>query len=662
MNKKRISALLILALFGLIAVYSQYAANAAAVALPPGDVDLEFDTGTISRQFAPVSINAITVQLDGKILVGGAFDHVNDVERQGLARLNPNGTLDPTFIPPLVSPGVTALAVQPDGKILVGGGFGLGPIGVYRSIVRLHQDGSLDTSFSLPASAVQCGDVVNAIALEPDGRIIIGGFICFIGNTQVNGLARLNPDGSLATALGGWITNSVTVRSVAMQPDGKIIIGGEFSLSGTVATRNLARLNADGTLDGTFNNSGTNLSSTVNSVAVQSDGKILAAGSFTSIGGVPRAGIARLNPDGSVETAFAPSIGAFQRILAMVLQSDGKILIGGAFGSPLIIGSRRNISRLNADGSQDSFYPAGPPGGTDNAVTTIVRQADGKVLIGGDFSTVGGIPRAHLARLLDDAAPSTVLFDQVSNSVIENGGSALITITRAGNTSSTVMVDYATSDGTAIAGSDYTSASGTLTFLSGETSKTFSVAIINDALDEPDETINLTLSNPTSGTTLGTPFAAVLTIVDDDAPVAANDSYSTILNATLSVAAPGVLSNDGHLNGPTLTAALVNGPANGTISLNADGSFTYTPDTGFTGLDNFTYRASDGLATSNPATVTILVTPFSAGRYALIRAVIAGGGSSSSGGGYTLLGTIGQHNAAISNAGTYRLEGGFWPE
>jgi hypothetical protein len=224
------------------------------------------------------------------------------------------------------------------------------------------------------------------------------------------------------------------------------------------------------------------------------------------------------------------------------------------------------------------------------------------------------------------------------------------------------MVDYSTSDGTAIAGSDYASASGTLTFLSGETSKTFNVAIIDDALDEPDETIHLNLSSPTSGTTLGTPSEAVLTIVDDDAPVAANDSYSTLLNTTLTVAAPGVLSNDGYLNGPMLTAALVSGTANGTLTLDADGSFTYTPNTGFTGLDSFTYRATDGLAPSNPATVTILVTPFSAGRYALIRAVIAGGGQESSGGSYTLRGTIGQHDAAISNAGTYRLEGGFWPE
>ncbi len=664
--KRIISALLVSALLGLTTAYFHDVATPAALASAPGDVDLSFDAGTISRQFAPVSINTVAVQPDGKILLGGGFDHVNGVERQGLARLNADGSLDTTFVPPLVSPGVVALALQPDGKILVGGGFGLGPIGIYRWIVRLNPDGSLDTSFNLQPSALQCGDVVSAIAVEPDGRIIIGGFLCAINNTNVNGLARLNSDGSLNTPLGaaaGLVTSNSGVKSVALQTDGKIVIGGEFAIAGPPVIRNLARLNANGTVDGTFNNTGTNLSSTVNAVAVQPDGKILAAGSFTDVGGVPRNRIARLNPDGLVEMGFAPNIAASQTILAMVLQTDGKILIGGVFGSPLIIGSRRNISRLNADGSFDSFYPAGPPGGTDNAVTAIARQADGKVLIGGDFSTVAGIARARLARLLDDPPPpTTVQFDQLSYSVAENGGNATIAVTRTGSTGGTATVDYATANGAAIDGQDYMSASGTLTFLVGETSKTFSVIVIDDTADEPDETVNLTLSNPTGGISLGTPFNAVLTILDDDAPVAADDSYSTFQNTPLTIGAPGVLGNDGHPNGPALTAVLVSGVASGALSLNADGSFNYTPNSGFAGTDTFTYRASDGSATSIPATVTIVVNPFSGVRYALIRSIIAGGGSSSSGGSYTLIGTIGQHDAAISNAGSYRVQGGFWPK
>lgn len=106
-------------------------------------------------------------------------------------------------------------------------------------------------------------------------------------------------------------------------------------------------------------------------------------------------------------------------------------------------------------------------------------------------------------------------FSAASYAVNENGGSVTITVTRTGGSTGAVSVTYATSNGTAAAGSDYTATSGTLTFADGETSKTFSVAVLDDALDEPDETVNLTLSSPAGGATLGT-STAVLTITDND--------------------------------------------------------------------------------------------------------------------------------------------------
>ena len=94
----------------------------------------------------------------------------------------------------------------------------------------------------------------------------------------------------------------------------------------------------------------------------------------------------------------------------------------------------------------------------------------------------------------------------------------------------------------------------------------------------------------------------------NDAPVAADDAYSTAEDTALTVAAPGVLGNDTDPDGDPLTAVLVSGPSHGTLTLNADGSFTYTPAANFNGTDSFTYRASDGTADSNLATVTITVT------------------------------------------------------
>ena len=120
--------------------------------------------------------------------------------------------------------------------------------------------------------------------------------------------------------------------------------------------------------------------------------------------------------------------------------------------------------------------------------------------------------------IVDGDAPGTLQFGAATYSVNENGGSATITVTRIKGSSGAVAVSYATGKGTATAGSDYTATSGTLYWSDGETaSKTFTIPIINDTVYEGNETVNLTLGNPTGGATLGSPSTAVLTIVDDDA-------------------------------------------------------------------------------------------------------------------------------------------------
>src|SRR5437762_3520802 len=127
--------------------------------------------------------------------------------------------------------------------------------------------------------------------------------------------------------------------------------------------------------------------------------------------------------------------------------------------------------------------------------------------------TLGDTTTAVLT-ITDNDTAGTVQFSQASYSVTEGTASVTITVTRAGGAASGVTVDYATSNGTAAAGSDYTAKSGTLSFAAGVTSKTFAIPIVKDTLDESDETVSLTLSNPTGGAILGTPDTAVLTITD----------------------------------------------------------------------------------------------------------------------------------------------------
>jgi uncharacterized delta-60 repeat protein len=191
-----------------------------------------------------------------------------------------------------------------------------------------------------------------------------------------------------------------TVYTTAIQADGKILIGGDFLTLGGQACNNLGRLDAAGTLDTNFN-TGTNFNAgangTVDTLAVQADGKILVGGYFSRLGGQPRESIGRLNGDGTVDTNFNP--GANWTVYCLVPQADGKILVGGDFTSLAGPGTT-NVGRLNPDGTQDTNFHANASG----TVYSLAVQEDGMVLIGGAFTTLNGQPRSHLARLYADGS------------------------------------------------------------------------------------------------------------------------------------------------------------------------------------------------------------------------------------------------------------------
>ncbi|MGE3778056.1 MAG: Ig-like domain-containing protein [Pirellulaceae bacterium] len=173
-----------------------------------------------------------------------------------------------------------------------------------------------------------------------------------------------------------------------------------------------------------------------------------------------------------------------------------------------------------------------------------------------------------------------------------------------------VTVDFATSDITAIAGSDYVATSGTLVFEPGVTSLTIAVPTLDDTIPEASETFAVTLLSAVGATLADA--QGVGTIADNDLsqpPQAAGDGYVVAEDMLLSVTAPGVLGNDSDPEGDPLTAALLAAPAHGTLSLSVDGSFVYVPNADYHGPDSFTYRADDGRSPSNVATVSIEVTP-----------------------------------------------------
>jgi uncharacterized delta-60 repeat protein len=295
---------------------------------------------------------------------------------------------------------VRTIAVQPDGKILVGGEFLNIGRQARKYIARLDADGNAETTFNPSADGY-----VHSIAIQPDGKILVGGNFLNIGNQTRNRIARLNPDGNLDDAFNLSVGSSV--YSIAIQPDGKILVGGNFITIGGAPIKGVARLNPNGTLDATFNNP--NANGYVNSVIVQPDGKILVSGNFTSIGGQTRNYIARLNADGTIDLSFNPA--ADKIVYAIALQPDGKILVSGNFTS--IGGQTRNyIARLNAaDGTADTAFDPNPNG----YVYSIVLQTDGKILVGGSFSTIGGQNRSFLARLNPEGTADTTFSITISS-------------------------------------------------------------------------------------------------------------------------------------------------------------------------------------------------------------------------------------------------------
>ncbi len=363
---------------------------------PDGSPDSTFHPhieGPSSMLPSYVSVHALAVQADGKIVIVGDFIKVDGEPRNNIARLNQDGSLDTSFNPSVDYHAYT-LAIQPDGKILIGGGFLEVGGETRKSFARLNSDGSLDFDF-FP----EVNTSVLSIALQTDGKILIGGFFSIVNQEPRNRIARLYPDGSLDANLNPGPDD--LVQAIAIQTDGKILIGGYFEEVGGVTQKYIARLFPDGSLDDSFN---VDVNDRVYALAVQPDGKILLGGAFTKVFGEERNHIARLHPKGTLDTSFTP--GANSHINAITMQEDGQILVGGAFTQIDDISSN-HIARLGLDGTVDTdFDPK-----VNGVIRALAIQPDGRILLGGVFTSVTGIPRNNIARLyptgdLDDFNPN----------------------------------------------------------------------------------------------------------------------------------------------------------------------------------------------------------------------------------------------------------------
>lgn len=366
-------------------------------------------------------VEQLALQSDGRIIIsagcgtGAAWD-----ARRYIARLNPDGSLDAGFNPALDGP-LCELVVQPDDSLLAIGVDGV-PQGARNYFARIDPAGTLLSLVDVGVSGgYQAPASVDTLALQPDRKLVVAGNFSKVGGQPHAGIARLDFLGGLDPSF-----NTATkgaIFALAAQPDGKTVLGGQFLYVNGISRGSLARLNPNGSLDAGFDlpargmfyegpkvDIRSDLAGSVLAIALQQDGKIVVAGDFATIGDSSCCGIARLNRDGTLDTAFAPGAdwpvigrgwlheaagftkfapGMDGPIRALAIQPDGKIVVGGIFTA---FDDQHAwlyaITRLNPDGTPDVAFNQQTIEQIGGTVLSLALQPDGKILVGG-FLTVG---------------------------------------------------------------------------------------------------------------------------------------------------------------------------------------------------------------------------------------------------------------------------------
>ena len=353
-----------------------------------GTSDATFNPGGIG---ANGFIGAVALQADGRILIAGGFTTYNGTPALALARLNANGTLDPTFasLTPGVLRQIGSLAIQPDGKILVGSTNSFTP-GQAGALVRLNNDGTPDASFSIGTGTTS--GIVNTIVVQTDGKIVVGGsFTAFSG--QAGGLVRLNANGSLDTTFGPGAGFTGTVNAAVQQPDGKLLVGGSFTQLNGQASPAVVRLLPTGTLDasfatGTGPTNATGVNASVQSLVLLPNGNVLIGGTFVQFNGVARGRVARLLPGGTLDASYAAGTGANNTVVTLAPLPNGQVLAVGLLTQYDGV-NKTGAALLTAAGTIDAtFAPVFERRGT---ISNVAPLTNGQMLIIGSFTDFNGV-------------------------------------------------------------------------------------------------------------------------------------------------------------------------------------------------------------------------------------------------------------------------------
>lgn len=543
--------------------------------------------GSVDTSFAASAndtVQAVVNETDNRVLVGGQFTTVDGGTLNYIARLMTDGSVDSSFDIGAGANGAvyslaeTSIAGVP--KIYAGGAFNILNSVNSEGIARLNDNGTVDASFNAGSGV---DGTVYAIAVYPTnsiyaGDVIIGGSFIHYNGTVVNGIVRLNSNGAMDVDFnpGTAATNGV-INAITIQPDGEILVGGSFTNFNGSATTNITRLNDDGSTDNNFAaNIAPGANNTVDGIVLQPDNRILVVGQFTQFGGLVRSGVTRLLPTGAADPTINFGTGANGAVDAALINASGSLItLGGAFTAFNSIPANHIIQLYGLSETGSGAFEFSSPGyqvaaNGIYAPITILRVGGTSGNVSVNFSTVtnsgtavpyvdylpvstnvafppGAVEETvyvpvltdlaatnnlSVGLLLTNATPpaiitnqptalltilnvnSAVSFSSSFTNIFENvaGGVANIAILRQGSTNSACSVNFSTTtNGSAVPGVDFYPTNETITFNPGISQQSAQVLIISNSTLE--KTVGMALANPVDAA-LFTPTNETLTIIN----------------------------------------------------------------------------------------------------------------------------------------------------
>ena len=439
-------------------------------AIIPGEIDPTFNTGSGFN----FTVEAVAVQNDGKIVVGGYFQDYNGAAARSIARLLPTGELDPSFQPGTGANGIVEfVAVTAENKVIIGGNFSTVNGTAQRVVARLNEDGSLDSTFA----AVFASGTLNDAVLQPDGKLLVAGSFSSVNGQPFRYFVRLNEDGTVDESFEVYRFISSWPLGLEVDAEGRILVSNGRYTKEEVRREGLYRLHGDGTLDETFNSHEVVFAAKI--LELLPDGSILADGW----------GLTRLFPDGRQDSVFdmrAPfPNGAFAL-------GDGRIVAHPVAWAPAV---------LYMDGTVQFELPEELEGG----VNAVAQGPNGTLYVGGGFAK--GIARIYFH---EREAEAKIEWNGSNFAALEEHGRAKAPLLRTGETNTTITVEVRTRSGTA-GEADFMATETSVTFEPGEVVEYVEIPLVNDTEPEADERFEVIL---TLGD--GSEDLAQVTIVSDE--------------------------------------------------------------------------------------------------------------------------------------------------